>query len=222
MASHQARASPFVLAFFFSFHISAFLGSAAYSISELIPEELYLTIFLHKDDAICPAKGFYPYEAFVTATQFFPEFGTTGSVDTRKLELAAFLAQISHETTGGWDTAPDGPYTWGLCLKDEFNASSDYCDTNNTKWPCYPGKSYKGRGPLQISWNYNYGTAGEALGFDGLRQPDLVSNRSELAFKMALWFWMTPREPKPSCHDVMVGLFRPSEVDRTGPPGSGW
>ncbi|KAG0497262.1 hypothetical protein HPP92_001953 [Vanilla planifolia] len=168
MASHQARASPFVLAFFFSFHISAFLGSAAYSISELIPEELYLTIFLHKDDAICPAKGFYPYEAFVTATQFFPEFGTTGSVDTRKLELAAFLAQISHETTG--KLFPIG--------------------------------------------NYNYGTAGEALGFDGLRQPDLVSNRSELAFKMALWFWMTPREPKPSCHDVMVGLFRPSEVDR--------
>ena len=30
----------------------------------------------------------------------FGGFGTTGDVNTRKRELAAFLAQTSHETTG--------------------------------------------------------------------------------------------------------------------------
>ncbi|PKA65696.1 Chitinase 10 [Apostasia shenzhenica] len=184
------------------------------SISYIVSEDMYKSIFLHKDDAACPAKGFYPYNAFIEATRRFPEFGSTGSPETRKREVAAFLAQISHETTGGWATAPDGPYTWGLCFKEEVNPTSDYCDSTNREWPCYPGKSYKGRGPIQLSWNYNYGPAGEALGFDGLREPELVANRSDLAFKTALWFWMTPRGKKLSCHDVMVGRFKPSEADR--------
>lgn len=53
---------------------------------------------------------------------------------------------------GGWATAPDGPYAWGLCFKDEINPQSNYCDATNKKWPCYPGKSYNGRGPIQLSW----------------------------------------------------------------------
>ncbi|XP_020598225.1 chitinase 10-like [Phalaenopsis equestris] len=183
------------------------------SISELISEDLYKSIFLHKDDNACPAKGFYPYDAFIAATKCFPKFASTGCLDTRKRELAAFLAQISHETTGGWATAPDGPYAWGLCFKEEVNPSSNYCDSTDTKWPCYQNKSYKGRGPIQLSWNYNYGPAGLALGFDGLREPELVANRSDLAFKTALWFWMTARGEKPSCHDVMVGQFIPSATD---------
>ncbi|KAI0488483.1 hypothetical protein KFK09_028316 [Dendrobium nobile] len=182
-------------------------------ISMLISEDLYKSIFLHKDDNACPAKGFYPYDAFITATECFPKFASTGCLDTRKRELAAFLAQISHETTGGWATAPDGPYAWGLCFKEEVNPSSNYCDSTNIEWPCYPNKTYKGRGPIQLSWNYNYGPAGVALGFDGLREPELVANRSDLAFKTALWFWMTPRGDKPSCHDVMVGRFKPSKAD---------
>ena len=64
--------------------------------------------------------------------------------------------------------------------------------------------------------NFNYGPAGKALGFDGLRDP-------EVAFKTALWFWMTPREPKPSCHDVMVGRYRPGPGDQAAgrAPGFG-
>lgn len=27
--------------------------------------------------------------------------------------------------------------------------------------PCVPGKSYHGRGPMQLSWNYNYGQVGQ-------------------------------------------------------------
>ncbi|KAG8045276.1 hypothetical protein GUJ93_ZPchr0008g12968 [Zizania palustris] len=182
-------------------------------VEAIVTEQLYASLFRHKDDAACPAKGFYTYASFVRAAARFPLFGATGCLDTRKREVAAFLAQISHETTGGWATAPDGPYSWGLCYKEEINPQSNYCDATDKQWPCYPGKSYHGRGPIQISWNFNYGPAGRALGFDGLRNPEVVANCSDTAFQTALWFWMTPREAKPSCHQVMVGEYRPSQAD---------
>ena len=60
-----------------------------------------------------PRPGaFYTYQSFVDAARAFPGFATQGTMDDRKRELAAFLANISHETTGGWATAPDGPYSW--------------------------------------------------------------------------------------------------------------
>jgi len=121
-------------------------------VSSVVSEELFDSIFLHKDNAACPAKNFYTYDSFIMASRSFPRFGSSGSLITRKREVAAFLAQISRETTGGWPTAPDGPYTWGLCFKEEVSPQSDYCDSSNQQWPCYPGKSYKGRGPIQLSW----------------------------------------------------------------------
>ena len=122
------------------------------AISYLISEDVFDSIFLHKDDNACPARNFYTYDSFIQATKRFPRFGNTGKLVTRKSEIAAFLAQISHETTGGWATAPDGPYAWGLCFKEEVSPQSNYCDSTSKQWPCYPGKSYKGRGPIQLSW----------------------------------------------------------------------
>lgn len=182
-------------------------------ITSLITRDLFNAIFLHKDNPACPAKDFYTYDSFILATRRFPRFGKTGRLTTRKREIAAFLAQISHETTGGWPTAPDGPFAWGLCFKEEVSPPSNYCDSTNTKWPCFPGKSYKGRGPIQLSWNFNYGPAGRALGFDGLRNPEIVANNSLIAFKSALWFWMTEQRPKPSCHNVMIGRYIPTPAD---------
>ncbi|XP_059632523.1 chitinase 10-like [Cornus florida] len=183
------------------------------SLHHLISEDLFTAIFSHKDDSACPAKGFYTYHSFIKATKRFPTFGNTGNITTRKREIAAFLAQTSHETTGGWATAPDGPYAWGYCFKDEVNPGSNYCNSTNKKWPCYPGKSYHGRGPIQLSWNYNYGPASKALGFNGLKHPEIVSNNSLVAFKTALWFWMTKQSPKPSCHDVMTGRYVLKQAD---------
>ena len=121
-------------------------------ISCLITKDLFDSIFLHKNDNACPARNFYTYDYFIQATKRFPRFGNKGNLVTRKREIAAFLAQISHETTGGWATAPDGPYAWGLCFKEEVSPQSNYCDSTSKQWPCYPGKSYKGRGPIQLSW----------------------------------------------------------------------
>ncbi|BAF16504.1 chitinase 10-like [Oryza sativa Japonica Group] len=186
-------------------------------VSSIVTEEMYnKSLFIHKDDAACPARNFYTYAAFLRAADQYPSFGGAGGRDTRRREVAAFLAQVSHETTGGWATAPDGPYTWGLCFKEELKPASNYCDAAvAARWPCFPGKSYHGRGPIQLSWNFNYGPAGEAVGFDGLREPEVVAGDAVVAFKTALWFWMTPRPPsKPySCHDVMTGRYRPSRAD---------
>ena len=83
-------------------------------------------------------------------------------------------------------------YTYtDFCYIEEINgASNNYCDTGFPQWPCYPGATYFGRGPLQISWNYNYGAAGKSIGFDGLKSPQTVAQDPVVAFKTALWFWM--------------------------------
>eukprot|EP01018_Ginkgo_biloba_P011145 Gb_03375 [translate_table: standard] len=182
-------------------------------IESIISKTLFDQIFLHRNDNACPARGFYTYKSFIRAARSYPTFGNTGDLSIRKKEIAAFLAQISHETTGGWATAPDGPYSWGLCFKEEINPQSIYCDNTNTEWPCVPGKSYHGRGPIQLSWNYNYGPAGKAIGFNGLERPEMVTQQPVIAFKTALWFWTTPQSPKPSCHDVMVGKYVPNSND---------
>ena len=52
------------------------------------------------------------------------------------------------------------------------------------------GQKYYGRGPLQISWNYNYGPAGRSIGFNGLSNPGIVATNVDISFKTALWFWM--------------------------------
>ncbi|KAK1295606.1 Basic endochitinase [Acorus calamus] len=60
----------------------------------------------HRDDSICPASGFYTYDDFVASANSFEGFATTGDEDTRKRDIAAFLAQTSHQTTGGWREEP--------------------------------------------------------------------------------------------------------------------
>ncbi|GFY87818.1 basic chitinase [Actinidia rufa] len=143
----------------------------------------------------------------------FSGFGTTGDDATRKREIAAFLGQTSHETTGGWPSAPDGPYAWGYCFIRERDTSNDYC--NPKDWPCASGRKYYGRGPIQLTHNYNYGQAGKAIGADLINNPDLVATDPIISFKTAIWFWMTPQGNKPSSHNVIIGGWSPSPADRS-------
>lgn len=79
-----------------------------------------------------------------------------------------------------------------FCYIEEIDgASNDYCDEDNTQYPCVSGKDYYGRGPIQLSWNYNYGAAGDSIGFDGLNNPETVATDVDISFKTALWYWMT-------------------------------
>lgn len=80
---------------------SEFPSVAADDVSSIISASQFEQLLKHRNDQICEGKnGFYSYNAFVTAARTFDGFGTTGDVNTRKREVAAFLAQTSHETTG--------------------------------------------------------------------------------------------------------------------------
>ena len=191
-------------------------GSTGSGFADVVTRALYDTFFLHRSDAAC-SGGLFTYEALVAAAARFPRFAADGSLEVRRREAAAFLANVSHETTGGWATAPDGPHAWGLCFREEVGCEAGgctgYCDTS--RYTCTPGRTYHGRGPMQLSWNYNYAQAGDALGLDLLNDPDLVTRDGMVAWLTALWFWMTPQAPKPSSHDVMTGGWTPSAADVT-------
>ncbi|VAH39609.1 unnamed protein product [Triticum turgidum subsp. durum] len=189
-------------------------------VSSILSRDLFDRLLLHRNDCQ-EARGFYTYGAFLAAAAAFPSFGTTGSTETRKREVAAFLGQTSHETTGGWPAAPDGPYAWGYCFKQEQGSPGSYCDPK-PEWPCASGKKYYGRGPIQLSWNYNYGQAGRAIGVDLLNNPDLVATDPTVSFKTALWFWMTAQDNKPASHAVITGQWTPSAADNTAGRSPGY
>jgi basic endochitinase B len=155
----------------------------------------------------------------------FNDFVNRSSEADNKRELAAFLANISKETTGGWQTpiggGSEGDYAlWGLYFVHEvgyndLNSAGVYSQAS-TDYPPNPAVGYYGRGPIQLSWNYNYGQLSKFLYNDVsvlLDNPDLVQNDGVLAFKSAIWFWMMPQCPKPSCHQVMHDLWVPGPTD---------
>lgn len=150
----------------------------------------------------------------------FGKFASEGSLELRKRDLAAFLANIAHETTGGWDTAPDGRFAWGLYFKQEVGHDNSsvggYTDRNNPVYPYNSSESYHGRGPMQLSWNYNYGYFSQIIYGDKMvliNNPDSLADDGRLGFMAGIWFWMTAQGTKPACHDVMVGNWTPSQAD---------
>jgi hypothetical protein len=150
----------------------------------------------------------------------FGSFLAEGSENDKKREIAAFLANIAHETGGGWDTAPGGMLAWGLYYNEEttyINSTAvGYVDSANVQFPAVAGKSYHGRGPIQLSWNYNYGLVSGILYQDKnvlLNNPENVTADGKLGFMTALLFFMTPQSPKPSCHDIIVGSWTPTAAD---------
>ncbi|MHB1921366.1 MAG: chitinase [Chitinophagaceae bacterium] len=162
---------------------------------------------------------FYTFNAFESAAKKFPAFLGEKNDTLQRRELAAFLAHIAQETTGGWPAAPGGYQTWGLYFKDEQGCQGGcpaYSISSNSQFPPTPGQSYQGRGPMQLSYNYQYGLF--SLAYFGDKQvlldhPDLLDQDSVLAFASAIWFWMTPQANKPSCHEVMDGEWKPNLRD---------
>jgi predicted chitinase/chitodextrinase len=125
-------------------------------------------------------NSFYTYAGLTDAMKKYPAFATTGSDTVKRQEAAAFLANVSHETGG-------------LVYIDEINTANwpHYCDYSQP-YGCPAGQSaYHGRGPIQLSWNFNYYAAGNALGVDLLNNPGLVGTNSSISWQTGLWYWMT-------------------------------
>jgi hypothetical protein len=115
-------------------------------------------------DSITNNPDFYSFRTFVAVAKIFPSFLSDGNDSTQKRELAAFLANIAQKTSGGWETAPGGYFRWGLYFLEENNTSviNTYNDTSKKNYPGVGSAFYYGRGPKQLTWNYNYGQFSEA------------------------------------------------------------
>jgi basic endochitinase B len=148
-------------------------------------------------------------------------FCTEKDLQLNKKELAAFFAHIAHETRHG----QDGDYNDGLMFIHEVNTTLPYVAPND-EYPAVAGKKYYGRGPIELSYNGNYGYASECIFGDKkvlLNNPSLVETDAVTAFKTAVYFWMTPQTHKPSAHDVMIGKWQPNTIDKAAgrTPGFG-
>ena len=137
---------------------------------------------------------FYTYDDLVAALPLFPAFTATGDDATRRREAAAFLGNVDHETGGL------------TIVEEDVQRRRGYCDSAKS-YGCPAGKdAYFGRGPGQLSWNYNYRAAGDSLGVDLLADPALVGRDPVLAWRTALWFWNTQAGGASATpHDAMVG-----------------
>lgn len=115
----------------------------------------------------------------------FSRIGREGTAEDRKREIAAFMAHIVQESGS-------------LLYHRELAPAHIYCD--DAKYPAYkcaPGKTYIGRGPMQLSWNYNYGAASTYFGLGNslLTNPERVENEGPLSWKAALFFWIAGKNP---------------------------
>ncbi|MFE4672756.1 glycoside hydrolase family 19 protein [Streptomyces sp. NPDC056723] len=137
---------------------------------------------------------FYTYSGLTAALSAYPGFANTGSDTVKRQEAAAFLANVSHETGG-------------LVYIVEQNTANypHYCDSSQS-YGCPAGTAaYYGRGPIQLSWNFNYKAAGDALGIDLLHNPYLVEQDAAVAWKTGLWYWNTQNGPGTMTpHNAMV------------------
>ncbi len=124
----------------------------------------------------------------------FPAFANTGSDTVRRQEAAAFLANVHHETGG-----------LRYIVEQNQNNYPHYCDRSQP-YGCPAGQAaYYGRGPIQLSWNFNYKAAGDALGINLLHDPWQVQHNAAVSWKTALWYWTTQSGPGTMTgHQAMV------------------
>lgn len=145
-------------------------------------------------DQLFPNRiAFYTYEGFVQAVRATPGFAASGAPQLRRREMAAFLAQVAHESDGL------------RAVREYDTAQHDrYCRASDAD-PCATGRQYYGRGPFQLSWNFNYRAAGQAIGVDLWADPDRVATDPTVAWQTALWYWMTQSGPAPrSAHEALM------------------
>ncbi|MFE6867318.1 glycoside hydrolase family 19 protein [Kitasatospora sp. NPDC057692] len=157
-------------------------------------------------DQMFPNRNpFYTYQGLIDALAAYPAFAATGTDTVRRQEAAAFLANVNHETGA-------------LVYVVEQNTANypHYCDSSKS-YGCPAGQAaYYGRGPIQLSWNYNYKAAGDALGIDLLRNPNLVQTDPAVAWKTALWYWNTQSGPGTMTpHNAIVNGYGFGETIRS-------
>ena len=91
---------------------------------------------------------------------------------------------MTRQERGPWDGAGAASGRIDARVRSSCDRSQPYgCPAGQT--------AYHGRGPIQLSWNFNYYAAGNALGIDLLNNPNLVSTNAAVSWETGLWYWMT-------------------------------
>jgi putative chitinase len=93
-------------------------------------------------------------------------------------ELAAFMAQTAHES-------------------HDFRAMKEY---GGGKQSYSGGQRYMGRGPIQLTHDYNYKKFGDKLGIDLLNNPELAAD-PRIGAQIAVEYWKDQVRPKVSNWD---------------------
>lgn len=164
------------------------------------------------------------YKDFLRAVAKFPKFcgeyangndwpskyGSPWEQACRK-ELATLFAHFDQETSG-LKVLTEGDETSGDYISETA--------ANKKAYPAAAGKQYYGRGPTQLSWNYNYGMFGNIFDSQSMtgkmkfiNNPDGLIADGYTAFTSAIWFYMTPQDAQPSMHDIVTGFWKPNTVD---------
>lgn len=97
---------------------------------------------------------------------------------TSPLRIAAFLAQLAHESGE-------------LSTFREFASGDAYegrVDLGNTQPG--DGRRFKGRGPIQVTGRANYRAAGRSLGLDLEANPEMAET-PEVGFRVSAWYWQS-------------------------------
>jgi predicted chitinase len=112
-------------------------------------------------------------------------------------ELAAFLAQCSHES-GGFRYLSE---IWGPSAAQK---TYDGRMGNNNPGDGY---RYRGRGYIQLTGKNNYTQASRELGLDLVKNPDQAST-PDIGAKTSVWFWKTNVQPRVSNWDDVTAITK--------------
>lgn len=173
-----------------------------------------------------PAPTGLTYANFLSAAARMPFFcgeqGIHASVKEACMrEIAAVFAHGAQET--GKNSATDYWNEAFYALREgSCNTSAAGCPQYELPvldGPCTYGRNcgsavaFYGRGAHQLTgWmNYSWFSAGYLGDGDVLVQnPDHVASNGYLVFASAIWFDMVSQGPKPSMHEVLTGIYKPS------------
>jgi putative chitinase len=140
----------------------------------------------------------------------------TGAARDAKIqgkELAAFLAQIAHETGGFRSMVELGDDSYFTTLYDiNGNNSKAKVLGNDTAGD---GARYKGRGFIHLTGKDNYRIMGKRVNLDLVKHPELAEDPKHAA-EIALWFWKNRVRPNVTNWDDVKSVtykINPGEKD---------
>ncbi|OMJ29505.1 Endochitinase A [Smittium culicis] len=158
--------------------------------SEYVPDPGYLGLDINKVMIAVISAGFSSPK--MNQVVFFLNCIKLAGISTRR-EAAMFLSQLLWESHG-------------LKYKDELNCSESKCPNTYTTPIDVSGKSYFGRGYIQLTYATNYKDASMYL-FGDIRlllDPDTVSKNDQISWGVSYWYWKYRVHILP---DVQQGLF---------------